>query len=110
MMAHVTAAALVSEIKMLAHPAAVGHDSDVGGPRRSRQHEHGRGAQGRAQSSARSRAILAIEILAGCQALDLLAPLTTSAPLAARAQAVRKIVPTLTVDRPPAPDIETIGE
>ena len=51
-----------------------------------------------------------IELLAACQALDLLLPLTTSAPLVRVHEAIRRIVPTLGVDRPPAPDIERISE
>ncbi len=109
MMAHVTAAALVSEIKMFAHPASVDTIPTSAG-----REDHVSMSMGAALKAAevlsRSRAILAIELLAGCQALDLLAPLATSAPLQRVHQAVRKIVPTLTVDRPPAPDIEKISE
>ena len=54
MMAHVTAAALTSEIKTLCASGRGRHDSDVGGPRRSRQHEHGRGAQGGAHRRTRA--------------------------------------------------------
>ena len=53
--------------------------------------------------------IVAIEILAACQAIDLLAPLTTSPALAAVHAAVRSVVPTLDRDRPPAPDIDAIA-
>ena len=109
MMAHVTAAALVSEIKMFAHPASVDTIPTSAG-----REDHVSMSMGAALKAAevlsRSRAILAIELLAGCQALDLLAPLATSAPLQRVHQAVRKIVPTLTVDRPPAPDIEKVSE
>ena len=53
--------------------------------------------------------VLAIEILCACQAIDLLAPLETSAALAPVHAFVRERVPTLIDDRPPAPDIETIS-
>jgi histidine ammonia-lyase len=53
--------------------------------------------------------VLAIEVLAAAQALDLLAPLTTSTPLQRAHAATRAVVPTLTVDRSPAPDIEAIS-
>jgi histidine ammonia-lyase len=53
--------------------------------------------------------VLAIELLAASQALDLLAPLATSAPLARVQRAVRRVVPTLEVDRAPAPDIDAIA-
>jgi histidine ammonia-lyase len=109
MLAHVTAAALVSEIKMFAHPASVDTIPTSAG-----REDHVSMSMGAALKASeiltRARAVLAIEILAGCQALDLLAPLTTSAPLQRVHRAVRKIVPTLTVDRPPAPDIEKICE
>ena len=57
-----------------------------------------------------TRHVLAIEILAACQGLDLLAPLTSSAPLERVRRAVRAVVPTLTVDRSPSPDIARIAE
>jgi len=47
--------------------------------------------------------------LCACQGIDLLAPLTTSAPLQRAHAFVRSIAPTLTDDRPPAPDIEAIA-
>jgi histidine ammonia-lyase len=109
MMAHVTAAALVAEIRTLAHPASV--DSI---PTSAGREDHVSMSMGAALKTAdivdRTRAVLAIELLAACQALDLLLPLTTAPPLARVAQHVRRIVPTLTVDRPPAPDIERISE
>ena len=109
MMAQVTAAALASELKTLAHPGERRHDPDVGQPRRSRQHEHGRGAQGRARAVELATRVIAIEILCACQAIDLLAPLATSPPLRRVHARVRSMVPTLTDDRPPSPDIEAIS-
>ena len=53
--------------------------------------------------------MIAIEILLACQAIDLLAPLTTSPALARVHARVRSRVPTLDDDRPPAPDIEAIS-
>jgi histidine ammonia-lyase len=109
MMAHVTAAALVAEIRTLAHPASVDTIPTSAG-----REDHVSMSMGAALKTAdivdRTRAVLAIELLAACQALDLLLPLTTSAPLVRVHEAVREIVPTLTVDRPPAPDIERIAE
>ena len=52
--------------------------------------------------------VLAVEILCACQAIDLLAPLTTSQRLQHVHAHVRSIVPRLAGDRPPAPDIEAI--
>ncbi len=109
MMAHVTAAALVSEIKTLSHPASVDTIPTSAG-----REDHVSMSMGAALKAARvverSCHVIAIELLAACQALDLLAPLATSPPLARVHAAVRKIVPTLVVDRPPAPDIEKISE
>jgi histidine ammonia-lyase len=52
--------------------------------------------------------VIAVEVLCACQALDLLSPLTTSTPLSRVHAEVRKHVPTLVDDRPPAPDLDRI--
>ncbi len=108
MMAQVTAAALTSEIKTLAHPASV--DTI---PTSANREDHVSMSMGAALKAAQALdlaiRVLAVEILCACQAIDLLAPLTTS-PLLARVHAnVREVVPALTTDRPPAPDIEAIA-
>jgi len=56
-----------------------------------------------------ARDVLAVEILCACQAIDLLAPLTTSRALQQVHARVRSIVAPLAGDRPPAPDIEAIS-
>ena len=108
MMAHVTAAALAAEIKTLAHPASVDTIPTSAG-----REDHVSMSMGAALKTAeiveRARTVLAIEILAASQALDLLAPLTTSVALQRVHAAIRKNVPTLVEDRPPAPDIEKIA-
>jgi histidine ammonia-lyase len=108
MMAHVTAAALTSEIKTQAHPAAVDTIPTSAG-----REDHVSMSMGAALKAARVVAlaedVVAIELLAACQAIDLLAPLTTSPPLARVHAAVRQRVPRLDVDRPPAPDIAAIA-
>ena len=53
--------------------------------------------------------LLAVEALCACQAIDFRAPLETSAPLARVHACIRVAVPTLTEDRPPAPDIEAVA-
>jgi histidine ammonia-lyase len=53
---------------------------------------------------------VAIELLCACQAIDLLAPLTTSPPLCEVHALVRSRVPMLEADRAPAPDIASITE
>ncbi len=109
MMAHVTAAALASEIKTLAHPAGVDTIPTSAG-----REDHVSMSMGAALKLARvvdlARHVLAIELLAASQGIDLLAPLTTSTPLARVHRAIRAVVPPLTVDRSPAPDIARIAE
>lgn len=108
MMAQVTAAALVSEIKTLCHPASV--DTI---PTSANREDHVSMSMGAALKAARTldlaTRVIAVEILCACQALDLLAPLTTSAALRRVHARVRAIVPPLAGDRPPAPDIEAIA-
>jgi histidine ammonia-lyase len=108
MLAQVTAAALVSEIKTLAHPASV--DTIPTSANREDHVSMSMGAALKAQRSLELAArVLAVELLCACQAVDLLAPLTTSDALQRVHAAVRNIVPTLGDDRPPAPDIERIA-
>ena len=109
MMAQVTAAALVSEIKTLSHPASV--DTI---PTSANREDHVSMSMGAALKGDRALAlatrVVAIEVLCACQAIDLLAPLTTAPPLQRAHAAVRAVVPPLAGDRPPAPDIERIAE
>ncbi|HEY6357566.1 MAG TPA: aromatic amino acid lyase, partial [Vicinamibacterales bacterium] len=108
MLAHVTAAALTSEIKTLAHPAAVDTIPTSAG-----REDHVSMSMGAALKAARvvdlAARVVAIELIAAAQALDLLAPLTTSSPLQGVHRAVRADVPFLEVDRSPAPDIERVA-
>ena len=108
MMAQVTAAALASELKTLAHPASV--DTI---PTSANREDHVSMSMGAALKASRAlelaTRVVAIEILFGCQALDLLEPLKSSAILQRVHRRVRERVPRLTDDRPPAPDIETIS-
>ena len=108
MMAQVTAAALASEVKTLAHPASV--DTI---PTSANREDHVSMSMGAALKAERAvglaTRVVAIEILCACQALDLLAPLKTSPRLQRVHAHVRSSVPALADDRPPAPDIETIA-
>jgi histidine ammonia-lyase len=107
MMAHVTAAALTSEMKGLAHPAAADTIPTSAG-----REDHVSMSMHAALKAARALElathVVAIELLAAAQAIDLLAPLTTSPALATIHAAVRARVPALTVDRSPAPDIAAL--
>ena len=109
MLAQVTAAALVSELKTLAHPASA--DSI---PTSANREDHVSMSMGAALKAERAiqltTSVVAIEILLACQAIDLLAPLTTSPALAPLHARVRASVPTLGDDRPPSPDMEAISQ
>jgi len=105
MMAHVTAAALVSENKVLAHPASV--DSI---PTSASQEDHvSMGVQAARQASAvveHVECVLAIEALAAAQALEARRPLTPGPGVRAARNAFRKHVPALDGDVELAPVIE----
>jgi histidine ammonia-lyase len=105
MIAHVTAAALASENKSLAHPASV--DSL---PTSANQEDHvsmatfaGRRLHEMAHNTA---TIIGIEALAAAQGIDFHKPLATSSKLDAVHKALRKNVPFYDKDRLFAPDIE----
>jgi histidine ammonia-lyase len=109
MLAQVTAAALVSENKILAHPASV--DSI---PTSGNQEDYvsmGVAAALKLRTIlANVTAILAIELLAACRAIDGLAPLR-SGLLAERARALlRRAVPQVTVDHPLHAEIARVAE
>ena len=109
MMAQVTAAALVSELKTLAHPASA--DTI---PTSANREDHVSMSMGAALKAERAlqlaTRVIAIEILLACQAIDLLAPLATSPRSRRCTRACDLMSPTLTDDRPPSPDIEAISK
>lgn len=104
MMAHVTAAALASENKSLAHPASV--DSL---PTSANQEDHVSMATFAArrllEMAANTRGILAIELLAAAQGIDFHAPLKSSLVLQNVCKQLRERVPPYAEDRYFAPDI-----
>jgi histidine ammonia-lyase len=102
------AAALVSENKVLAHPAGV--DSI---PTSAGQEDHV--SMGNA-SALKCRQVLenaehalAIELLAGAQGIEFLAPLEPGAGVRAAHDFVRSLSETVTEDRPLAEDIEAVA-
>jgi histidine ammonia-lyase len=107
MMAQVTAAALVSENKILCHPASV--DSI---PTEAGQEDHvsmGPIAARKAGTVVtHARHVLAIEMLCACQGLDLLAPVAPGRGVAAARDAVRRAVPFMETDRVLADDIAAV--
>jgi histidine ammonia-lyase len=108
MMAQVTAAALVSENKVLAHPASV--DTI---PTSANKEDHvsmGVTAALKLQQIVQNTTnVLAIELLCSAQALDLIQPLKTSAPLQEAHKTIRSQVRALDSDRILAVDIETVS-
>jgi len=93
MIAHVTAAALVSENKQKAYPASV--DSI---PTSANQEDHvsmaTHGAYRLLQMNQNLRDVIAVELLCGAQGVDFHAPLASSAPLdAAKAKLRAKVEP-----------------
>lgn len=109
MIAHVTAAALVSENKGLAHPAAI--DSI---PTSADKEDHVSMGMGAALKLGRVvdnvRRVLAIELVAAAQGIDLLRPLTSSLPLEALHASVRTRIARWDEDREMAPDLAAAEE
>jgi histidine ammonia-lyase len=108
MIAQYVAASLVSENKVLCHPASV--DSI---PTSAGQEDHvsmGNAAGLEAwQVLANSERAVAIELLAGAQAVEFHAPLEPGAGGRAARVAVRELSPRLRDDRSLAPDIEAVA-
>jgi histidine ammonia-lyase len=109
MMHQVTAAALISECKVLAHPASV--DTI---PTSANKEDHVSmgvwAARKAAQVLANAERVVAIELLTAAQGIDLLRPLRTSPRLERAHAMLREQVPTLDEDRPGAPDIESAAQ
>ena len=109
MMPQVTAAALASENKVLAHPASV--DSITTSGNKEDYVSMGMAAAIKLKKVvANTTHVLAIEACAAAQAIDFLAPLKTS-PLLQRAHAaIRKVSPKIEQDRIFASDFARIAE
>ena len=107
MLAQVSAAALVSENKGLAHPASV--DSL---PTSANQEDHVSmstyAARRLADMSENAAGVIAIELLAAAQAVEFRKPLATSPALSAWHKKLRKISPFLVEDRSLAAEIGAV--
>ncbi len=105
MIAHVTAAALVSENKSLAYPASVDTIPTSAG-----QEDHvsmaTHGALKARRIARNAAGVIGVELLAGAQGVDLLKPLTTSPRLGEALAAIRANVPFHAADRYLADDME----
>lgn len=109
MMAHVTAAALVSENKTLCHPASVDSLTTSAG---TEDHVSmgGWAARKALKVVENVERVIAIELMSACQGIELLRPLKTTEPLEALHRLVRSVCPKLNGDRYMAEDMENIAE
>ncbi|HTV57504.1 MAG TPA: histidine ammonia-lyase [Verrucomicrobiae bacterium] len=109
MMLQVTAAALASEMRVQAAPHSVGSI-----PTSANQEDYvsmGMGAARRLRPMVESlQRILAIELMAACQGIDLLAPLKTGAKAQMAYEKVRAISKPVAQDRSLAGEIEALAE
>jgi histidine ammonia-lyase len=109
MMPQVTAAALASENKGLAHPASV--DSITTSGNKEDYVSMGMTAAIKLKRViANTTNVLAIEACAAAQALDFLSPLKTSLPLQRAHAAIRKVSPKIEHDRVFADDFAKLAE
>jgi histidine ammonia-lyase len=109
MIAQVTAAALVSENKTLAHPACV--DSIPTSANKEDFVSMGAFAALKAREVVGNvLRVIAIELLCGAQGLEFREGLRPGRGVAAARGFIRESVSPLEADRPQAPDIEAIGE
>jgi histidine ammonia-lyase len=108
MMVQVTAAALASELKTLSHPASV--DTI---PTSANKEDHVSMSMAAGLKAWRAlelaRDVLACELLCACQAIDMLAPLRSSAPLMRVHDFIRARVPTIEHDRSTSHDLAQIS-
>ena len=109
MLVQYTAASLVSESKGLAHPASV--DSI---PSSAGQEDHvsmGMTSARRLRDCvANAEVVVALEVLAAAQGIDLRAPLRPGPGTGAARDAVREVVPFLREDRPLKADVDAVVE
>ena len=109
MIAHVAAAALLNECKVLAHPASVDSVPTSGG-----KEDHvsmGMTAALKLRQVVENlEQILAIELLCAAQGLEYRKPLRPGRQIERVLAEIREIVPALEADRPPAKDINHLVE
>ncbi|XP_022612151.1 histidine ammonia-lyase [Seriola dumerili] len=107
MIAHCTAAALVSENKVLCHPSSVDSLSTS-----AATEDHvsmgGWAARKALRVVEHVEQVLAIELLVACQGIEFLRPLRTTTPLEKVYELVRSVVKPWIKDRFMSPDIEAV--
>jgi histidine ammonia-lyase len=109
MIAHVAAASLLNEARVLAHPASVDNITTSGG----REDHVSMGMTGALKLRSildLAENLIAIELLAGAEALEHRRPLKGGAGVERAFAAVRKIAQPLTKDRPLSGDIARVAE
>lgn len=108
MIAHVAAAALLNEAKVLSHPSSVDSVPTSGG-----KEDHVSmgmtGALKLRQIVENAERVLAIELLTAAQGLEYRLPLKAAAKVEAARNLIRKTVPRLSEDRTLSPDIESLA-
>lgn len=109
MIAQCTAAALVSENKVLCHPSSVDSLSTSAG---TEDHVSmgGFAARKAVQVVEHVEQVIAIELLAACQAIEFLRPLKTTAPLEEVYRLVRQVAKPWDKDRVMSPDIDGVTD
>ncbi len=109
MIAQVASASLVSENKVLCHPASVDSIPSSAG---KEDHVSMGSVSARKLSMVveNVRHSLAIELLTACAGVELRAPLESSPGVRAALACVREVVPPFDDDRPLAPDIEAVDQ
>jgi len=103
------AASLVSENKVLAHPAAVDSIPTSAGQEDHVSMGNASGLKGW-QVLENGERVLAIELLAGAQGVEFLAPLQPGVGVRAAREFVRSLSQRLRDDRPLTPDIEAVAD
>jgi histidine ammonia-lyase len=108
MIAQYAAAALVNEIKVLAHPASIDSIPTSAGM----EDFVSMGATAALklrQALGLAYRVIAIELIAAAQGLEFRKPLRPGRGALAAYERVRELVPALAEDRPPSPDIERLA-
>merc|ERR1719495_1287511 len=109
MIAHCTAAALVSENKVYCHPSSVDSLS-TSAAKEDHVSMGGFAARKVLEICDNVQTILAVELLCACQAIDLLRPLKSTKPLELLHAKVREVVPMWEEDRYMKPDIDAVNK
>jgi histidine ammonia-lyase len=109
MIAHVCAAALLNESKVLSHPACTDSVPTSGG-----KEDHVSMGMTSAlklrQIVENGEHVLAIELITAAEGLEYRAPLRSSQIVERARRFIRSYVPRLTVDRPPSRDIQAVAQ